>query len=276
MTNLAVPLVLLALTTGMAWAITFHSRQARTARMVAVAVLLTCVAWAFAPGVVVGVPGPVRGLVTAVCAVVWYAALRNGERIGLFALTPDENRLNEALRRVSQRAGIIGPDDDPAKRPERLPELLVELDSLDPPDARWARVVRLTREYLLALPADHPVPQRDLLEFLMWRRTWFDTHDRRILFAERPDPRRDFEADLRMDHNAFLRALSEGDRAAAAGVLEALVARRAPAEGLGRVRDRLAAALRSRLAAVTAGQDPDQDPDVAAADTALRDAWSAM
>ena len=265
----------LVLVIAIAWAYTFASRQARTLRMAALMVALSVLCWLPVTGRVPGLPSIAEAAYGVGAVLAWLIATANGERLGLFALTAQEDQLNDALRRISLAAGIIGLEDDPVRRPADLDRLLAELEALEPSDERWARVIRLTKEYLLALPDGEPVPQRSMIEFLMWRTIWFDTHDRRIMFARRPDAVRDFEADIRCDRAAFVRALQRGDRKEAATDLGQLADRRASTASWAAAQEMLATALRLRLDAEANGRDANADADVIAAESRLGEAWPA-
>lgn len=259
----ALALVGLVVATMLGWTVSFASRQARTTRMVLVASALTAIAWLGA----LLAPRPLDAAVVPLVTVLWYLALDKGSRLGLFALTPDEDRLNDALREMSSRLELNGPEDGRVRRPERLPDELAALDALSPPDEDWARVVRLTREYLLALPARGTARRGDISG---WQVIWWDVHDRRILFAPRLEPEFHFEADLRLDRADFLRALASQGLASAERALEHVTQCRTTARRWIEAQDALVADLRARLDAVRSGRGAEEDLGVVAADERLR------
>jgi hypothetical protein len=254
---------------------TVAPRKNRTAPMALVAGVLVTLIWLVTWETPTGLPPLARGGLAIACMVTWYVVLVWGTRLGLCALSSAEHAVNEAVNAVSQRAWTSGSAVDLVQRPPELEALLRELDGLDPPNERWDRVLRLTREFLLQLPIHRPVPPDSMLEYQMWRVVWFDAYERRVLFAKHLDPAMEFRADLHLDRSAVLRALAERQLVDASGLVERLAARTAPVDRWREVQRLLVEALRARAASVEAGRDPERDATVLAADAEFREAWRA-
>ncbi len=225
----ATEMILAMAATGAAWWLTFRSRGARTWRMLAVMAALS--GMYILPPVLNALhrlPSAGVALVIATASCTWLIATNWGERLGLFALSAEEDRFNARLRAIAAWAGIFGAPAEPAEAASDSPRLLRELEALSPPDAAWGRVVQLIRECVISTPNATPVDRQEMWQFDACRRAWSNVHDRRIIRGSRSSAAFDFEVDLRLGITATLRDIAGSDLDSASGEIETIEASVAP------------------------------------------------